>query len=363
MKTLHVRTVKSYPIHIGSSSLAQLPEYLAALSPTGPVIIITDSNVGPLYADKLRDYLQRQTLHAHILTVPAGEEAKSLQTLDFLISQLMDSGATRQSLIVALGGGVIGDLAGFTAATYMRGIRLVQIPTTLLAQIDSSIGGKVGINHPMGKNIIGAFYHPELVLIDPAVLPTLPQRELRAGTAEMVKYALIQDSKLFHHVDKRLGHILQLTDLDEMADLIYTSCAIKVRIVDLDEREQGIRATLNFGHTIGHALEAVTRYQYYRHGEAVTLGMAAAVFISRQMGFLQDDPAQAVWTLLKQLQPPAVPKDVTPQAVRLYLRRDKKRIASGQQWVLLNDIGSCFITTDVADSLIDEAVEFSLHFE
>jgi 3-dehydroquinate synthase len=248
------------------------------------------------------------------------------------------------------------------AATFMRGIRLVKIPTTLLAQVDSSVGGKVGVNHPLGKNTIGTFYHPEFVLIDPTMLRTLPVRELRAGLAEVVKVALIQDAHLFVILQKNITGVIRLDDLEFITGLIHASCAIKARIVKKDEREQGIRVILNFGHTIGHALEAATHYEYFRHGEAVTLGMAAAVKISIECGHLQAGAAEQIWQLLRHLQAPDIPADLTTHDVMAYLQYDKKRLSTGQRWVLLNHIGSAIVVSNIPEGVIHHAIEFLFDF-
>ncbi len=363
MKSLQVITrQKSYPIYIAPSSLSRLPELLKAFSLHRDLFIVSDRNVAAVYGEIILKTLRTQDFTPQLLIIETGEESKSLEKYQEVITQLIQRGATRRSTLLALGGGVIGDLAGFVAATFMRGIRWVQIPTTLLAQIDSSVGGKVGVNHPLGKNLIGAFYHPDLVLIDPETLRTLPPREIFAGAAEMVKYGLIQDAKLFSHLQKDLETLLHLSQTERLVEMIHRCCAIKAKIVEQDEREQGLRAVLNFGHTIGHALEAATCYQYYRHGEAVTLGMAAAVFISMKSGRLSPVTAEEIYPVLRRLKPPAVPKEISIEDIQENLKYDKKRLPTAQQWVLLQDIGSFVITPEVAESLVKQAIQFMIQF-
>lgn len=359
MKPLNVRLPhKTYPIYIAGDALDTLPDLLGQYHLTGDITIITDVFVGQLYSLMLEDLFEKRGIPVDILKVPAGETSKSLAVCEEIYTYLLKKGATREAVILAFGGGVIGDLAGFVAATYMRGVRFAQIPTTLLAQVDSSVGGKVGVNHALGKNLIGTFYHPEFVFIDPTVLRTLPPRELRAGLAEMIKYALIQDTRLYEIVATHLEGIIKLEDIEFLAGLIHDSCAIKARIVKQDERERGNRVILNFGHTIGHALEAATHYEYFRHGEAVTLGMAAAVYISNKAGYLPAKLADRIWQTLQCFHPPAIPESITREEVWSYLRYDKKKNASGQKWVLLRSIGSALVTNKVPEKLIEGAIDY-----
>jgi 3-dehydroquinate synthase len=282
---------RGYSIKIGAGNLECLGEAMAALEPlqdVKSVLVVTDERVGPLYGKQVLSSLKRAGFTPLYHQLPEGEEYKSLESAEQLYTAAIENGLDRQSAVVALGGGVVGDLAGFVASTYMRGISLIQVPTTLLAQVDSSVGGKVAVNHPLGKNMIGAFYQPQLVFIDVHVLETLAPREVRAGLAEVIKYGVIQDGDFFSYLE---GHLQQILALDEgvLSYVIKKSCAIKARVVEEDEREDGVRAFLNFGHTIGHALEALTFYRNYRHGEAVAAGMVAAAEIAVERGLLEEE--------------------------------------------------------------------------
>jgi len=295
-----------------------------------------------------------------LCSVPAGESSKSAASCEVLYSFLLEHGADRHSVVIALGGGVVGDLAGFVAATFMRGIRFVQVPTTLLSQVDSSVGGKVGINHRLGKNMIGAFHQPQLVLIDPNFLSTLPIREVRAGCAEIIKYGFIRDADFFNLVSDRLEELFHLKDQRLLETVLSTSCRIKAEIVKKDEREAGIRAVLNFGHTVGHALEAVTDYRYFLHGEAVVWGMQAAVFLSYLAGFISRRQTDGYSSILSEFQCPAIPMSCTRAGLKTAMMKDKKRSSKGQLWILLNNLGQAELVRDVAERDVDAALDFIL---
>jgi len=277
---------KSYSILIKPGILNNVSEIIDKLHPSVPVAIISDSIVSGLYGKKLKADLQKTRKDVHLIKFPSGESSKNHEQLKLLYTELIKKKMTRNSVIIALGGGVTGDLAGFAAATYLRGINFIQIPTTLLAQVDSSVGGKVGINHELGKNLIGSFYQPKIVIIDPHVLSTLPAREVVTGMGEVVKYGLIADKNLFLLIDKNLDSLLEINNQKLISDIIYRCCRIKAQIVEKDEKENNIRKILNFGHTFGHALEQVTDYKVYTHGEAVIAGMRWAVFYSYEKGLL-----------------------------------------------------------------------------
>ena len=330
---------RSYPIHVGIGLLDRAGEWLRQAGFRGKVAIITNPTVAGLYLEPLSQALGRSDFVVTPILVPDGEEHKSLKTLKTIYDRLVAERLERKSCIVALGGGVIGDLAGFSAATYLRGIPYVQIPTTLLAQVDSSVGGKTAVNHDAGKNLIGAFYQPRLVLIDIGVLRSLPKRELIAGLAEVIKYGIIEDPALFSLLEQRVDDIIGF-DPETLTQIIATSCSIKARVVEADEREDDYRAVLNFGHTIGHALEAATGYRTFLHGEAVGVGMVKAAALSVNQGFCDS----AVWHRVKALiqrvgLPVDVPPEVSPQSLIQSLEIDKKVAGGKIKFIMCERIG------------------------
>ena len=282
------------------------------------------------------------------ILLPDGERFKNLQSVSRIYESLIRAGADRGSAIVAVGGGVIGDTAGFAAATYLRGISLAHVPTTLLAQVDSSIGGKVGVNHALGKNMIGAFHQPTLVAIDPLVLKTLPRREFRSGLYEVVKYGMIASRALFDRVAHQTKEIFA-RDPDVLLPAIVEACRIKAKVVSEDERESGLRRILNFGHTVGHALEAVTRYRRYRHGEAIALGMLAAADLGVARGALAERERQALAQLIAQLGPLPTVADLSTEEVLEAIRRDKKVVNGRLHFVLAIEIGATMTVDDVTE--------------
>jgi 3-dehydroquinate synthase len=273
---------RSYDIKIGTGLLARVGRECARLGLGRRCVIISDRNVAPRYGEAVQEALARAGFAAGLVTIPAGETAKSLKVLESCYNQLAAQGLERKSFIVALGGGVVGDLAGFVAATYLRGVPFVQVPTTLLAQVDSSVGGKVGMNLKAGKNLVGAFHQPRLVLCDLATLASLPMREYRAGLAEVIKYGIIYDARLFARLERDLPKLLR-RDPRTLASVVARCCEIKADVVRQDETESGLRAILNFGHTIGHALEAISHYGKYLHGEAIAIGQVLAAKLSAQV--------------------------------------------------------------------------------
>jgi 3-dehydroquinate synthase len=343
---VRVRTVKvplgerSYEISIGPGLLKGLGEECNRLNLGARCAVITDSNVGPKYARTLQSVLERSGFETVLITLPAGEKAKSVQSLQFCYDKLAAHRLERKSFIVALGGGVVGDLAGFVAATYLRGIDFIQVPTTLLAQVDSSVGGKTGVNLKAGKNLVGAFYQPRLVACDLDTLKTLPTREYRAGLAEVIKYGIIYDSEFFRFVERNLKSILR-KDPAVMSKVISRCCQIKAEIVSQDETESGLRAILNFGHTIGHALEAISGYGKYLHGEAISIGQILAAQLSAA---LLGMPAADVVRIQNIVRAAGLPTEVRlnpAQEKRLFeaMKLDKKVSGGEIKFVLARKIG------------------------
>jgi len=346
----------SYPIYIDKGNLAQLGDILKRLLPLPKVALVTNSVINGLYGDIVRNGLQSANIEVTTIEVPDGEESKSLAWAGKLFDAFVEARMTRHSGVIALGGGVVGDLAGFVAATFMRGIPFVQIPTSLIAQVDSSVGGKTAVNHPKGKNLIGAFHQPKLVLIDVEVLETLPEREFKSGLAEVIKHGLIMDSELFDYIENNLSRILSL-EMSSIEQIVSRSCKDKATIVEQDEREQNVRATLNYGHTIGHSIEAVTEYNTYRHGEAIAIGMAVAARIAVNMEILDEDSAERQNKLLADCGLPVTFPDLDIEKVVETTHLDKKVKGSGEsRLVLLRTIGKAMIMEDITDDQIRQAI-------
>lgn len=348
MKTLHVGLgERSYPIHIGEGVLGEIGEELLAISFPKKVAVITNPLVGQLYADIVLGALSSAGFSAIRIDIPDGEEFKTLATVSTVYDALMAAGFDRGCGLLALGGGVVGDLAGFVAATFLRGIPFVQIPTTLLAQVDSSVGGKTGVNHPLGKNLIGSFYQPRLVLIDVNTLSTLSTRDYQAGFAEVVKYGVIRDQSFFFEL---VAHAGKLCDHDPAALIaaIMRSCQIKADIVERDEREDGLRAILNYGHTFGHAIENLAGYGEYRHGEAVAIGMVVAAQISANLGLCTFSEVEALRQLLLDFKLPVIAPEYSAEKLLEAIGRDKKVHAGLLRMILNRGIGDYEIRT-VAD--------------
>ncbi|OPZ87990.1 MAG: 3-dehydroquinate synthase [bacterium ADurb.Bin429] len=291
--------------------------------------------------------------------MPAGERYKSLQTAGRLYGDLIQRKVDRKAVIVALGGGVIGDLAGFVAATYERGIRFAQVPTTLLAQVDSSVGGKVGVNHPLGKNMIGAFLQPQGVFIDPRTLDTLALRELRSGIAEVVKYGVIADSDFFGFLESHVDEILRRDPL-AITHIIRRSCQIKARVVEQDEREANLRAILNYGHTTAHAVETYTAYERYTHGEAVGVGMVVAARIAHALGMLKAEPVHRITRLLERFGLPTHLPKADPGVLMSLMDTDKKAVAGQVRFVLPTRIGDVQLVDNVPKDVLRRAIKESL---
>ena len=331
----------SYPIVMGSSTSEQLISLLGERYQGEKIFLVTDKNVNHLYGDKICSLLEEQYQVVRYV-LPAGEKAKSREYLQAGYDLLVKENFHRDHLVLALGGGVVGDLAGFLAASYMRGIGLVQVPTTLLAQVDSSVGGKTAINHPGGKNLIGAFYQPQLVVIDIDFLETLPLRELKTGLAEVIKHGLIADKELFSFLENNRENIYDLQPT-ALTQIIKRSCEIKGGIVVRDQKEKGERALLNFGHTVAHALEAVAGYGNYTHGEAVAVGMKGESMLSVREGYLTEEEEQRIQQLLADYELRLFPPpDVETEELYQAMWHDKKVKQETINWILLRKIGSAF---------------------
>lgn len=337
MKTLNVSTGRPYRILIEQGLVSNCGAYIKQVSKAQRAVIITDSNVAPLYGDTVADSLTGHGFSVSRFVFPAGEASKQLSTIERMYCHLAQQGITRKDLIIALGGGVTGDMAGFAAATYLRGISFVQIPTSLLAQVDSSVGGKTGVDLPFGKNLVGAFWQPDLVLIDPDTLSTLPQRYINDGMAEVIKYGCIKSLELFETLETSNA-------LDHIGDIIYNCTAIKRDVVSRDEREAGERMLLNFGHTLGHALEKHYNYTALSHGEAVAIGMVMITKAAEQANLTPAGTAKRIEALCLKYNLPvsnAAPYGAIAQAAK----NDKKTSACNISLVLLKQLGDSFVHT------------------
>jgi 3-dehydroquinate synthase len=344
----------SYEVRIGAGLLGRTGLWLKEKGFSGKAVIVTDATVRRLYDDALNQGLANAGFKVTTLEVPEGEEQKSLETAGRLYHELSNSYAERITPILALGGGVIGDLAGFVAATYMRGVPLIQIPTTLLAQVDSSIGGKVAVDHGQLKNIIGAFYQPKLVISDIDTLKTLPEDELANGLAEVIKSAAIMSKNLFSFLEVKLKRVRSL-DTSVLEDMVVETVRIKAEVVEKDEKESGLRGILNYGHTIGHAVEAVSNFQL-KHGQAVAIGMMAAAKISSRMGMLDESEAVRLEEVIKKAGLPTEMPELDMAEVAQAMKHDKKVRQDKIRFVLLKSIGHAFITDEVSPSLVEEVL-------
>lgn len=334
---------RSYPILIGIGLLDQLGERIREVLPaergSQRAAVVTDSRVAPLYLARVLASLRRAEFVVSDIQIPEGEQHKNLAWLALTYDRLIDAHIDRRTPVVALGGGVVGDLAGFAAATILRGVPLIQVPTTLLAQVDAAIGGKTAINHAAGKNLIGAFHQPKLVAIDIATLQSLPRREYVAGLAEVVKYAVILDPALFDELERNVDKLLH-QDLPLLGAIVSTCCRLKAMVVEEDEREGDYRAILNFGHTIGHAIETLTEYRKLLHGEAVAIGMVCACRLSRRRGDFPEAQARRVVELLKALGlPTRVPPDLETGQIAIAIEADKKAAGGKIKFVRVEEIG------------------------
>jgi len=352
MKTLKVDLgQRSYPIFIGSD-LIDRPELFEACSKASSIFIVTNTTVAPLYAERLSKTLASFGKSVRTIALPDGESFKDWKNLQTIFDELLKHGADRQTVLVALGGGVIGDMTGFAAASFMRGIRFIQVPTTLLSQVDSSVGGKTGINHPLGKNMIGAFHQPIAVIADLSTLKTLPPRELSAGLAEVIKHGAIADASFLDWIEANTSALLAC-DIEAMSHAVLRSCEIKSAVVSADEREGGVRATLNFGHTFGHAIEAGMGYGEWLHGEAVGCGMVMGAKLSCLLKKITQADADRLTRIIHAMHlPTTAPKFGADRYIDL-MQVDKKAEGGQIRYVLLEQIGKAYIATAPHEAVIE----------
>ena len=344
MKTININLEKrSYPIYVGEGLLENYDLLKKHIS-NKKVAIITNDKIAPLYLEKISNTLSVEKEIIPII-LPDGEVFKNFETLNLIYDTLLKNKANRQITLIALGGGVIGDITGFAAATFMRGVDFIQIPSTLLSQVDSSVGGKTGINHPLGKNMIGAFYQPKCVIADINLLETLPDKELSAGLAEVIKYGLIRDSSFFEWLENNVEGIIK-RDSQLLIEAVVRSCQNKVDIVESDEFESGIRAILNLGHTFGHAIETATGYGKWLHGEAIAIGMVMAAYLSEQMGWLTKEENQRIKSLIVDANLPINPPEISKQEFLDLMQLDKKTKEDQINLVLQQGIGKAILTSD-----------------
>ena len=349
---------RSYDIHIGSGLLAALADH--AVLPAGTAaLVVSNDTVQPLYGDKLAAVLAQRYPAVHRVTLPDGEEHKNWQTLNLIFDALLTHGCDRKVVLYALGGGVVGDMTGFAAACYMRGVPFVQVPTTLLSQVDSSVGGKTGINHPLGKNMIGAFYQPRLVVCDLATLDTLPARELAAGLAEVIKYGPIADMELFAWLEQHMDGLLA-RERGALAHAVKRSCEIKAAMVGADEREAGLRAILNFGHTFGHAIEAGMGYGVWLHGEGVAAGMVMAAELSLRLGMVDVAFVARLRALIERaglpVRGPVLDEQDNAGRYLELMRVDKKAEGGEIRFVLIDGPGKA-VMRPAPDALVREVID------
>ncbi|HEY9618641.1 MAG TPA: 3-dehydroquinate synthase [Microcoleaceae cyanobacterium] len=350
---------QSYDITIASGNLDQLGSQMLQLAKLGrQVLVVSNPTIFRHYGDRTIAALTSAGFEVGHCILPAGERYKTPATIQKIYDAALELRLERTSTIVALGGGVIGDMAGFAAATWLRGINVVQVPTSLLAMVDSAIGGKTGVNHPRGKNLIGAFHQPRLVLIDPDVLKTLPAREFRAGMAEVIKYGVIWDAELFEHLEaaKRLSQLSYIS-ADQLQDILTRSCQAKAHVVSKDEKEAGLRAILNYGHTIGHAIESLTGYRLVNHGEAVAIGMVAAGQLAVALNLWSDICAERQLALIaKAGLPIQIPAGIEVDVIVAALQLDKKVQAGQVRFVLPKDIGTAIVTDQVDSQVLRQVL-------
>ncbi len=349
---------RSYTLHIGTGLLGsgRAGEIVGAAARGGNVCLVTHPGLERLYAAPLAASLTAQGIAVSTVTIPAGERFKHLNTVARLYRDFLAAGLDRKGLVVAVGGGVLGDLTGFAAATYLRGVRFVQIPTTLLSQVDASVGGKTGVDLPEGKNLVGAFHQPSAVVIDTATLQSLPIRELRSGLSEVIKYGIIYDEGFLSSVVATLPALLK-RDEAALTAAIARSCEIKAEVVGQDETEQGLRAILNFGHTIGHALESVTVYRRFKHGEAIAIGMVTACLIGEEVGVTPPEVRERLCDALHRARLPRIyPPDIETDSILEAAQRDKKTEAGRLRFVLARRVGEVFLSKDVPEKAVRSAI-------
>ena len=355
MQTLRVELgERAYPIQIGEGLLSD-PGLILPHLEQPRAAIVTNTTVAALYLQPLNEALRALRVETISIVLADGERYKDWATLNQIYDALIEGRCDRKTTLIALGGGVIGDLAGFAAATYMRGIPFIQVPTTLLAQVDSSVGGKTGINHPSGKNMIGAFYQPRLVLADTAVLKSLPQRELSAGLAEVIKHGLVRDEEFVAWLEQNVEKLLAC-DQQALAHAVRRCCEIKAATVAEDERETGVRALLNFGHTFGHAIESGLGYGKWLHGEAVAAGMVMAADLSRRMGYIGQADVDRVIALLERARLPVAQPGIAPARLQASMAVDKKTEGGRLRFILLDRIGAASVRAEVPTGLLQQTL-------
>lgn len=359
MKTINVDLAdRSYPIYIGSSLLSN-KELISSHIVSNQVLIVTNKTIAPLYLNVVENLLA--DINYETLILPDGETYKSLDSFNEVISRLMEKKFSRTCLLIALGGGVIGDLTGFVAACYQRGVKFIQIPTTLLAQVDSSVGGKTAVNHALGKNMIGAFHQPVAVFADTNTLSSLPDREFSAGLAEVIKYGIIRDREFYSWLEDNIELVMQ-RDNGAMEYCIERSCINKAEVVAEDERESGIRAILNLGHTFGHAIETALNYKEWLHGEAVGCGMLMAADLSKRLGLLEEDKVNSIRSILERTNlPTSIHKNVKSDQMFENMKVDKKSRDGALYLILLNNIGEAIITSDYTEEALKETINHFLN--
>ncbi|HPK53226.1 MAG TPA: 3-dehydroquinate synthase [Smithellaceae bacterium] len=353
---LDKKSSSSYEIHIGTSILDRMALLIAKNHKAGRHVVITDSNVGRLHGDKLITVMQGVGLHADLIEFPAGEASKNINTVLAVVKKLLDLGADRKSLLVAFGGGVVGDMVGFIASVFMRAVPYIQIPTTLIAQVDSSVGGKTAVDLPYGKNLLGTFYQPRAVFADLSYLATLPEKEFINGLAEIIKYGVIDDEKILRLLEDNIDS-LKKRDMLLLLRIVESCCRIKKSIVEIDEKEQGLRQILNYGHTLGHALEAQSDFAV-THGEGVALGMIAAARISEKTGYLESAARERIEYLIQKAGLPCrLPGGLPVAKVIARLKMDKKKEGDVVHFILLKKIGMPFVNGGIDDAVITAVME------
>lgn len=348
---------RSYDIAIGSDSLGEVGEHIKSFGLSPKIVLVSNPTVFSIYGERVSVSVKKAGFNPFTVIIPDGEEYKDLLWVQHIYDELLTAKLDRSSALVALGGGVIGDITGFAASTYMRGISYIQVPTTLLAQVDSSVGGKTGVNHKLGKNMIGTFWQPGLVWVDVETLKTLPKRELLAGIAEVIKYGVIRDKELFNFIEANREKILNL-DSNILTHIIKRSCEIKAEIVSKDEREAGLRAILNFGHTIGHAIETVTEYKRFLHGEAVAIGMCVESRLSLMLGLIDAEQVSRIESVIRAFGLPSeMPEHIDMNGILSSIQLDKKAIAGELKFILPEKIGSVRIYKGVTEKSIKEVLQ------
>jgi 3-dehydroquinate synthase len=346
---------RSYPIFIGSGLLLQ-PKLLCQYVKGRTALIVSNTTIAPLYLKQIQNSLDSQSIQHDCVIIEDGEQFKTLEAIQTIITTLLEKKHNRQTTLIALGGGVVGDITGFAASVYQRGVNFIQIPTTTLSQVDSSVGGKTGVNHILGKNMIGAFHQPQCVIADISTLNTLPDREFSAGLAEVIKYGLAYDVNFFEWLEQNITKLIA-RDADTIAQAVLVSCQTKADIVSLDERESGIRAILNLGHTFGHAIEATMGYGNWLHGEAVATGMVMAVDLSYRQQWIEHSVKQRTVNLLQKAQLPVTsPSDMTVDQYMTAMSIDKKAVNGTIKFILLKSLGEGIVTSDYDPTLLKQTI-------